>query len=152
MSTIVQTEVISDKKFTLVFDEDGSPAVDFENKHYRKLPELVAKASFLSDPRNLRQFVRIANFLFTGQEFMLIENVAEYQKRYRANAGKLTREYGIYDVSSLKDPYVEKGKAIFFAEKNSSGVPYKVICTYPFDDESAECAYTLLPEKFDESR
>lgn len=149
MSTIVQTEVIQGKRFAFVYEANGRSAIDYEGTQYRNLDELVKKVPTLADPKNLKQFIRIANFLFTGQEFMLIDDPAEYQKRYRANAGKLTKEYGIYDVSSIKTPYIENGKVIFFAEKNSSGVPYKVICTFPFNSPAAECAYTLLPEKIE---
>lgn len=145
MSTVIQKEVILDKSFTFLNDENSDPAIEFGGQTYKKLADLTGKIPFLSDKKHLKEFVRIANFLFTGQEFAIIDDVAAYQKRYRANAGKLTSEYGIYDVSSIKDPFLENGKVIFYAEKKSSGVPYKVICTYPYTDENAECAYTLLP-------
>lgn len=145
--TSIHTEVLQNQQFGFILDDNERPAIEFEGKQYNDMTDLVKAAPALSDPKNLRQFIHIANFLFTGLDFMIIEdNVQEYQSRYRSNAGKLTREYGIYDVSSLREPYLENGKLIFFAEKNSSGVPYKVICTFPFTSQGARCDYTLLPE------
>ena len=84
--------------------------------------------------------------MFTGGDFTLIEKPVDYKNHYAQTAGKFTHEYGIYDVSSIRRPFIENGKAVFFAEKNSSGVPYKVFVTFPFNDCNAECSYTLLPQ------
>lgn len=146
MSTAVHSEMINGQKFNLVWEENDQPAVEYKGHAYNSLAELIAAAPFLAESKYLQHYVRVANFLFTGLDFLVIENAEEYKQRYLRNAGKLTKEYGIYDPSSIKEPYVENGKLIFFAENNSSAVPYKVISTYPYQ-KGGSCDYKLLPQK-----
>jgi hypothetical protein len=145
MSSAIHTEMIQDKKFVLVWGSSDQPEIEHEGKTYSSLVDLIADSPFLADSSNLMQYIRIANFLFTGLDFSVIEDAEDYKKRYQANAGKFTREYGIYDASSISKPYVEGNKLIFFAENNSSGVPYKAMSTYPYA-RGGTAEYALLPQ------
>lgn len=143
MKTTVSTEEIQKQQFTLAFDDSDQPVIEFQGREYSSLTDLVAATPLLSDAKFLPQYTHIANFLLTGIGFMVIDDPVAFRRRYEKNAGKLTPEYGVYDISSIREPYIENGKLIFFAENNASGVPYKV--TSPFPMDGSECSYDLLP-------
>jgi hypothetical protein len=145
MSAAIHTELVQGKKFVLVWGLSDQPEIEYQGKNYSSLVDLIADAPFLADPSNLLQYIHIANFLFTGLDFSVIEDAEDYKKRYQTSAGKFIREYGIYDVTSISTPYVEGNNLIFFAENNSSGVPYKAVSTYPYA-RGGNSEYALLPQ------
>lgn len=147
MNSIIQTERIKQHSFTFMYEDGQRPLIEYQGESYDQLTELVKKAAVLSDPHYLRQFIKIANFLLRGLQFDVIEDTADFQQKYQENANNSPPEYGFYDVSSIHAPEVREGDVIFFAEQNTSGVPYRVTCTYPFTGEFAHYAYSLLKEK-----
>lgn len=145
MTVVTTTINVNQSVFNLKFDERiGEPYVEFEGENYADLTKLVNAASFLSDQSNLKSFILIANFLFRGNEFEVIEDIADFQKRYSVIAKRLPH-YGIYDISVVKPPVVKDGLAIFFAEHSTMHVPYRVTCTYPYIGK-AHYNYGLLKE------
>lgn len=145
MNTIVQTEVVNQEKFIFIFEDVKRPSIEYRGVTFYSLAELIQKATFLSDSRYFDQFIRIANFLFRGLEFDVIDDINEFKKRYQENANHTPPEYGVYDITSMVQPVVTEGKALFFVEKNATGIPYRVVCTYPYADEFSEYSYSLFP-------
>lgn len=134
---------INKEVFQLKFDEFHNPMVEFHGAVFQSLQELVSKAPVLSDQKNLLPFVKIANFLFRGDEFDVIANIPEFQKRY-ATVTKKVPQYGTYDISVVKNPEVKNGQLIFFAEHSTMHVPYQITCPFPFIGDDAEYRYGLL--------
>lgn len=147
MTILVQTETIQQSSFQLKCEEiSGAPLVEYQGKQYCDLTELVKDAGTFNDATYLAEFVRIANFIFKGRQFNVIENISDYQEKYKNVYRNRLSEYGIYDTSEIKEPFLKDGKAIFFVEHSTIHVPFRVICTYPFTGNEAKYSYSLLKE------
>jgi len=144
MALTIDSISINNQPFVFKEDEDGQ-VVEYRGKQYKSLTDLVKDAAFLSDAQYLPSFVKIANFIFKGGEFVVIDDVAAFKEKYESLIKHFT-QYGKYETSEIDAPKIDaaKGKAIFFAWRVGSMVPYKVTCTFPYSGPSAEYAYTLL--------
>lgn len=93
--------------------------------------------------------MKVANFLFSGIRFEVIEDISAYVKRYARLLAEDPRiaAYGNFDVSVIKPPAVKDGMALFYVEEIATGLPYRVQCSYPYTDARQPFVYTLLPYK-----
>lgn len=146
MTSIIQQETINNEQFLFIYNENTGQCVEYKGKQYSSLTDLVHDVPFLSDPKNIVAFCKIANFIFRGLEFNFIEDIAKYQKLYHEVFSKILPEYGIYDLTPMQKPKIENGKAVFYVENSGTHVPYHASCTFPFKDKSARYDYELLKE------
>lgn len=122
---------------TLVLGTENSKSVvKLGDKTYTKLnlSQLQIDVPLLKEKSHMWQLAVIANFLFTGQNYTVIEKASEFP----------SKEFGSRDVSQIREPYQSGSEFVFFAERN--GVPYKVTFgPYPFKN-GVKPNYELLPE------
>lgn len=128
--------------------KDGkSPQVIVDGKVYNELMKAVNDISELSDKKYAYEFALIANFILTGLNFEVIEDV----DRFRANYKRLLQsdeelaKYGEFDTREIALPRVEGNHIIFFVEERMTALPFKVEGSFPFRDKSGAYSYTKLP-------
>lgn len=150
MTAIMSTVNINQDTFLLKFDQrTNAPTIEFKGKKYTSLEELLNECPTLANGKNLIQFCKIANFLFRGTEFDVIEDIPQFQKRYPV-ISKVLPQYGVFDITAIKPPEIKNGQLVFYAEHSTMHVPYCVTSTYPFKGEDACYSYSLLKEVFEE--
>jgi hypothetical protein len=61
-------------------------------------------------------------------------------------------DYKIFDVSVMHDPCVEEGHLLYFVYHTTTGLPYRVVCPFPYTSTSTVIHYQILPIKSEASR
>lgn len=146
MNVTLMTLAIGPRVFSLVFDEGARTSyVEYQKKNYRDLVDLVHEVKGLSEVKNLSIFVKIANFMFQGSDFEVIEDIQEFKNRYASFSQHLS-QYGKYDISEIEGPKIVDGTVVFYVEHQAMHIPYRVTCTYPFEHKNARYCYELLKE------
>ncbi|WP_068469020.1 hypothetical protein [Candidatus Protochlamydia phocaeensis] len=135
-----------------------TPLVDFQNQTFNHLWFLVNQLPELSNPLYIKEFAQISNFFWKGLLFQYIDSVPAYQKRYIEQVEmekkypadifeyRLT-DYKIFDVSVMHEPKVEQDTLIYFVYNVSNGLPYRVVCPFPYTSTSPFVHYQILPIK-----
>lgn len=89
----------------------------FDEMSFNRLDELVKHLPDLMNPNFIEPFAVIANFMFNGVNFKILNKIK---------------------------PKVQDNDAIFYVEEVSTGLHYKVTCPFPYTDPSCPFAYTPL--------
>jgi hypothetical protein len=143
--------------------ENQIPLVEFNNQFFNHIWLLGQRLSLLSDPIYLKEFAEISNFLWKGSQFFYIESISSYQKYYSKQIElekkcpsdifpyRLT-DYKIFDVSVMHDPCLEDGYLKYFVYNSTTGIPYRVVCPFPYTSNSALVHYQILPIKTEENK
>lgn len=143
--------------------QDQIPLVKFEDQCFNHLWLLVQHIPLLSDLTYLKEFAVISNFLWKGLQFDFIDYIANYQKYYDEQVElerkcpsdifpyRLT-DYKIFDISVMHDPCVEEGNLLYFVYHVSTGLPYRVVCPFPYTSTSTLVHYQILPIKTEDGR
>lgn len=129
--------------------------VQYNETFYEHLWQLTAIAPILSKNEELISFVEIANFFWKGSTFCCIESAQVFQKNYIEQLEKektcpadvfayRLSDYKTFDVSVMKDPVIEGGQATFYVYQVETGVPYRVVCPFPYLSPST-VHYQILP-------
>jgi len=140
---------------------DGqTPLVSVNGHYYNHIWLLNQAVPLLSNPIYIKQFAEASNFLWKGLEYQYIENIARYQQFYNDQIElekkfpgdvfpyRLT-DYKIFDVSVMHDPCLKGGMLHYYVYQTATGLPYRVICPFPYPNESASTLvhYQILPLK-----
>lgn len=139
----VYTEVLNGQKFSCKVDESEHRVIEYAGKVYDSLSTLFEHAPELKEESNVLGIAKIVNYMLGGENYLLIENPEYFAERYQARS-QLAPDFGVYDVSSVKSPYIENGTLIFYVENVGLGVPYRVSLSFPYDSKQP-CFYSLLP-------
>ena len=170
MSTIhaTHTQIFSiqfeESILTCQLDSHGNPAIT-SKKHglgtlHTSVTTLIEEFPFLTKAQNLLLFAKLANFLFKGLDYEVIEDVEKYKQEYLDQIDSesesfelppfaLTSYGGEFDVKEISPPYLKKDKAesdkhvlVFYATQR---IPYRISCEFSLgsDDFSYRCE--LLP-------
>ncbi len=135
---------------------DNAPVVEYQDKVYKHLWNLVEEVKDLSNLSHINIFALVANFFWKGTEFQYIESIPDYQKQYHDRINyerqysadvfefRLT-DYKIFDVSVMHEPIIEEGQIIFFVCNLSNGLPYRVVAPFPYNVTSTLVHYQILP-------
>lgn len=135
-----------------------NPFVEFERQIFSHVWLLSQQLNLLSDSIYLKEFAEIANFLWKGLQFKFIENIQEYQNYYIQQIDlekkfptdifpcRLT-DYQIFDVSVMHHPILDEGQLLFFVYQESTNLPYRVVCPFPYISSSTLVHYQVLPIK-----
>ncbi len=138
------------------FLQGKTALVEFENQSYAHLWFLVQQLPLLSDSLFLREFAQVSNFFWKGAEFEFIESITDYQnhyiqqveleKRYPSDVFpyRLT-DFKIFDVSVMHDPLLDLGQLMYFVYHTENGLPYRVVCPFPYTSASTLVHYQILP-------
>lgn len=138
--------------------EDQSPAVEFRGQIIHQLWILCQQCNLLTDPAYLKEFAVISNFLWKGAGFQFIDQIEEYQHNYYAQIElekqyptdvfpyRLT-DYKIFDLSVMHDPRLIEERLHFYVFNTATGLPYLVICPFPYTSLSTFVHYQILPLK-----
>lgn len=136
--------------------ENQTPYVEYNDKKFIHLVQLVEELPFLSQIDHIKVFRQVANFFWKGFSFECIENIASYQQNYikqveleKTYSGdvfpyRLT-DYKIFDVSVMHDPLVKDKQLFFYVYNILTGLPYRVVCPFPYDSPSTLVHYQILP-------
>lgn len=134
------------------------PVVIVQNQIYAHLWFLTDAIPELSDPQHLIPFAQISNFFWKGIHFQYVECIASYQKHYIERVELERRhpadvfeyrltDYKIFDVSVMHEPKIEHDHLIYFVYQVATGLPYRVVCPYPYKSTSTLVHYQILPIK-----
>lgn len=138
--------------------EDEIPSVEFRDQVIHHVWILCQQCTLLTDPAYLKEFAEIGNFLWKGAAFQFIENIEEYQHFY-LNQIELERQhstdvfpyrltdYKIFDVSVMHQPALIEDRLHFFVYQTATGVPYRVVCPFPYTSLSPLVHYQILPSQ-----
>lgn len=119
------------------FGANGAPTVIVEEAEAADLDGVLKLAPALSDPKWVRALARVANHLAHGDDYALIVDPAEFEKKYReaydaedpdeeVGPGTIRlHNFGIPDFTAIHPPMMEGDKLIFFAENVFMGIPYR---------------------------
>lgn len=151
MKSSIKLFFIEENEFNLLFNSLHQPTIEIANENYNSLKALLQKYPLLVCDTNLPKTVQMINFLLTGLEYEYIDDLEKFKEDYQqrieseqatlvGNSVKLS-DYGIYDVSFMHEPKLDKGKLIFFVKNDSNNLPYKV----SVDTISSKAHYELLP-------
>ncbi len=147
MDNPIQIIKIEDREFALTINGDVS-VIEFEGQSYTDMQHLQDAAQILSDSKHAKEFAAIANFLFTGLEFEIINDPISFKKEYQKIIDVGSNPYGLYDVTQIENAALTNlGTIVFFVQNVVTRVPYKVTCTYPYNGVRPSFSYQLLPEK-----
>ncbi|MCE5317745.1 MAG: hypothetical protein LLG04_10385 [Parachlamydia sp.] len=144
MKTLYDEMTIGAHKLQFLLDE-GKPSLAWNGQSEERLERVVKQFPEIS--QNLGDFAKIANFLFSGIRFEVIEDIATFVERYQRLlfADPRLAAYGTFDVSKIQLPVVKKDRLFFYVEEIATGLPYRVKCPYPYMDSEQPFAYELLP-------
>jgi hypothetical protein len=137
---------------------DEIPCVEWEDQFYNHIWLLVQKIPAFSDPRHLKEFSEVSNFLWKGLSFQFINCITDYQKFYleqieleKNHPGDIfpfrLTDYKIFDVSIMHEPRLQEGHLSYFVYNNETGLPYRVVCPFPYNSNSTLVHYQILPLK-----
>jgi hypothetical protein len=132
------------------------PIAEFDEEHFSQLWFLVQSCPLLSDPKHLKEFARISNFFWKGVIFRYIDSISQFQQYYhdqieleRLCPGDIfpfrLTDYKIFDVSVMHEPHLEDGSLYYFVYNSSNGLPYRVVCPFPYTTTSTLVHYQILP-------
>ncbi len=138
--------------------QNQSPLVEFNDQIFNHVWLLSQQISLLSDPVYIQEFAEISNFLWKGTQFQFIDSIPHYQQFYTEQV-ELERKYSsdvfpyrltdykIFDVTVMHDPQIEGGLLRYFVYNTATGLPYRVVCPYPYISTSTLVHYQILPIK-----
>ncbi len=143
--------------------QDQTPVVECEDIFFNHVWLLNQHVLCLSDPAYLKEFAEISNFLWKGLQFQFIDQIAHYQKFYIEQIElekkypsdvfpyRLT-DYKLFDVSVMHAPRLENGNLFYFVYHLPTGLPYRVVCPFPYTSAFTLVHYQILPIKTEASR
>lgn len=134
------------------------PLVEKNGQLYHHVWLLAIQMPIISDPAYIRQFAEVSNFLWKGLQFQFIEEIDAYQRFYldqvemeKKCSGDLFRyrltDFKIFDVAFMHEPLIEDGQLLYFVYNTSTGLPYRVVCPFPYTKSSTLVHYQVLPLK-----
>lgn len=133
-----------------------TPLIEWNNRAFTHLWSVVDQFPLLSDPRFIKEFAEVSNFLWKGIQFRCIASIPDYQEQYwerieleKKNPADLFEyrltDYKTFDVSVMHEPRIEEDQLIYFVYQVSTGLPYKVVCPFPYPHDSTLVHYQILP-------
>ena len=156
MSTSAMKKVDLGEECVHLYLDGAAPVAEYRNQTISHLWILCNQCPCLSDPRHLCAFAEIANFLWKGESFKFIARIDEYQENYLRQVDcekkipsdvfpyRLT-DYQIFDVSVMHKPRLMEDKLHYFVYNTSTGLPYRVVCPFPYTSTSTMVHYQVLP-------
>ncbi len=141
-----------------LFIQDEKSYVEREEQPIYHVWLLGQQLPIICDPAHIKVFAEISNFLWKGLQFQYIENITSYQSFYREQIElerkcpsdifqyRLT-DYKIFDVTVMHEPRLEEGKLSYYVFNASNGLPYRVVCPFPYTAASTLVHYQILPIK-----
>lgn len=148
---------IGETELECQLDPHQKPFIATDGKKYREVNSLIEEFPELEKENNIDKLARLANFLFQGTTYHVIDNVETFKEAYltRIEFEKNSLDYmpmrlidhGVFDVNGMHPPKIEGTDLIFYAKDDHTGVPYRV--TYPIGNPNTKAAYQLLPYKED---
>jgi hypothetical protein len=134
----------------------GKRLAELEQKTHLVLWTLVQDLTELSSITYIKEFAEISNFFWKGWQFQCIESIEAFQVNYRTqielerrHAGDIfpyrLTDYQIFDVSHMHEPRIENDNLIYFVWNTENGLPYRVVCPFPYVATSNIVHYQILP-------
>jgi hypothetical protein len=155
-TTVSIKEITIDNEIVTLVLMNQVPHVIWKNETYSNLWSLVEKLKNLSDQNYIYSFADISNFLWKGKDFKRIESIEGFKDQYR-NQVELERrnpsdvylyrltDYKIFDVSVIHEPRIDKNHLIYYVFNINNGLPYRVVCPFPYPKTSTQIHYQILP-------
>lgn len=145
MKTLFREIKLDKDLFQLELDENH-PQVSVDGRKYTHLDKLCEAFPQFTKSSNVGALAVIANFLFSGLNYEVIEDVNVFSERYKRllKEDPNVEEFGQFNIAEVKLPRVEGKQMIFYVEAYSTGLPFKVTGPFPFTSNAKPFAYTLL--------
>lgn len=156
-SLIIKELTIGGETLRLLI-KDQIPLVEFNNQLINHIWILCQQFTSLNNPAFLSEFAEVSNFLWKGLHFLFIEQICEYRNNYvrqveleQKHSGdvfpyRLT-DYKIFDVSVMHEPRLVDGQLHYFVCHAETGIPYRVVCPFPYLCQNPIVHYQILPIK-----
>ncbi len=133
--------------------EEGKRVVDYNGIHYKQLSALVSACPEVRQQEHRNEFARVANFLFKGLTYEVIDDIAAFKKEYRERVAKEANgldtrgprisDYGLFDVSGMHGPQIRDDKMVFYVRHSKTELPYEV--SVALSPNRKKASYHLLP-------
>ena len=149
-------EIVIGKKTVTLLLQQQSPQVEWNNQVFTHLWFLLAEIEELSHSHYIEAFAEISNFFWKGLQFQRIYDIQEFQQHYIKQV-ELEKnhpadvfpyrlsDFKIFDVSVIHEPKIENNQLIYFVFNVSNGLPYRVVCLFPYPKASTYVHYQILP-------
>lgn len=136
--------------------KNQNPHAEWKQKEYSYLWFLIEQAPQLSETIYLQEFCEISNFFWKGTQFEVINSISSYQQEYIDRIDleynnpadifpyRLT-DYAIFDISVMHEPKLLNGMLNYYVYNVTNGLPYLVVCPYPYPVASTKVHYQILP-------
>jgi hypothetical protein len=137
--------------------QNQTPIVECNHQRFANVWLLVDHIHLLSHLDYLQEFAEISNFFWKGTQFQFIESISNYQRLYKERVElekkhpadifeyRLT-DFKLFDVSVMHPPQVEQGQLSYFVFNVTNGLPYRVVCPFPYTASTSTFVhYQLLP-------
>ena len=156
--TSIVKEIVAGGEAILLLLQDQAPVIEFREQRFNHLWMLCQACVPLTSPVYLNEFAEVSNFLWKGESFQFIAQIADYQKNYTSQIElekkhptdvfpyRLT-DYKIFDVSVMHEPRLIEGNLHYYVFNSSTGLPYRVVCPFPYTSLSTLVHYQILPLK-----
>lgn len=154
-SSIVKEVLLGGEAIRLLM-QDETPIVEFRDQYINHLWILCQQCELLNHPPYLNEFAEVSNFLWKGTSFQFIESIEKYQKNYN-NQVELEKknpsdvfpyrltDYKLFNVSTMHEPRLIEDRLHFFVFNTTTGLPYRVVCPFPYTSLSPFVHYQILP-------
>jgi hypothetical protein len=157
MSTIthIKDVAVGNEQVILALDRQA-PVVIWNGETFTHLWFLLAKLPSLSHMKYVEAFAEISNFFWKGLTFRRIDSISDFQKQYNAQVEsekkhpldvypyRLT-DFKIFDVSVMHELRIDKETLIHFVYHTGNGLPYRVVCPFPYPMAPTQIHYQILP-------
>lgn len=154
MDSIINTLVLPEALLELHL-KHHEPFISYNGTLYQELPLLLKACPALLSQDHLLIYCQVANFLFAGVLYDVIDNPTSFKARYHAtpplnemveDSTILARPLlGPFNISEIALPRVSGATVTYYVEDTYNNVPYRVRCPYPYHDTNIAVDYDLLP-------
>lgn len=149
-------EITLDHHTLRLLMEGETPVVEREGEFFHHIWHLSLQFPPLSDPASIVPFAEISNFLWKGLQFQFLDQVEDYQRFYIEQIELEQKcptdifqyrftDFKIFDVSVMHPPRLEDGELFYFVYNTTNGLPYRVVCPFPYTVSSTVVHYQILP-------
>lgn len=156
MTKIVVEQVPMGGDFLECLWDKEKRSVRWQGEEYDSLARLIKSCEGLH--QDLLALATVANYLFQGLSFVVIDNPQHFRQSYEARlsweeqhpeqmAWAQLRDFGAFDLSAMDFPKIEEGRLVFYAFHRQSALPYVVKCSYESLMEEEPLYHYLVPPR-----
>lgn len=147
MKKVVSRFSIQDETIDFLLS-DENVSVKFRGRECKNLQDFVHYFPQILSKKNPLVVAILYNFFSYGMQYIVIDNVEAFKERFK-NRHTSLKEPSVnpktsISLDSIRPPYVEEGRLIYYVEERNSGQPYRANIPFPFADGMKFSRYELI--------